>query len=408
MELKEATDRLFELLNVKYSKDVGAALIEHMENDSDFIERYRSVFGYEQDYMQMFYEYYCSERKEKKQDYTPPCLAKLLAELAPENTKTVYDICAGSGSLTLAIHERFPDAFFVLHELDSTVMPFLLFQLRLHDINAVVIQGDVFSDKPENIYRVKDKIEPLCDYIIGEYDYCVSNPPFNLKKKQHSIKYSELTYKDMNMNDAFLAYAKQHGRKASVILFRYENTKLTDALLNDKVIERVIMNPEKMFTNTPTGTSVIVMGKKGSSEDITLQDARDYYTKTIRDQNGQYGGNSHTGRTYHKEFYIYNDEQIENIAHKWRGPDTYEFWETDWIGTTPSDILTNKKPFPCLVYGVSDDVTRNRQEQEDKKRQLERERLQKQWDFVMSHPAWKIMKAIHELDIVKENNNDER
>ena len=52
------------------------------------------------DWMQMIFQYYQADRKEKKQDYTPKSLAQLMAKLSGD-TEVVQDLCAGSGALTI-------------------------------------------------------------------------------------------------------------------------------------------------------------------------------------------------------------------------------------------------------------------------------------------------------------------
>ena len=52
--------------------------------------------------MQKIFQYYLADRKVKMQDYTPVSLAKFVGKLVrTENEHTVYDLCAGSGALTI-------------------------------------------------------------------------------------------------------------------------------------------------------------------------------------------------------------------------------------------------------------------------------------------------------------------
>ena len=54
------------------------------------------------DYMQMIFQYYFADRKEKMQDYTPKSLAVAVAELSKtKDEKICLDLCAGSGALTI-------------------------------------------------------------------------------------------------------------------------------------------------------------------------------------------------------------------------------------------------------------------------------------------------------------------
>ena len=83
MELKELTDRTFELFGVDDPDDLGSALLKNISSTDklkafcDLVDGDLSV-----DWMQMIYQYYLADRKEKK------------AGLHPEITCQIYgDAC---------------------------------------------------------------------------------------------------------------------------------------------------------------------------------------------------------------------------------------------------------------------------------------------------------------------------
>lgn len=80
------------------------------------------------DYMQMIFQYYLADRKDKKQDYTPKSIAEFMGALIGSSDKVV-DMCAGSGALTIQKWILNPNQQFDLYELDERVIPFLLFNL---------------------------------------------------------------------------------------------------------------------------------------------------------------------------------------------------------------------------------------------------------------------------------------
>ena len=59
----------------------------------------------------------------------------------------VIDMCAGSGALTIQRWAQNPDQKFRLYELDANVMPFLLFNLAVRNIDASVCRSDALQDE---------------------------------------------------------------------------------------------------------------------------------------------------------------------------------------------------------------------------------------------------------------------
>lgn len=89
------------------------------------------------DWLQMVYQYYLADRKEKKQDYTPKSIAKLM-EMLVGATESCIDLCAGSGALAIQKWIENPNQEFVLYEADTNVIPYLLFNLSVRNISATV------------------------------------------------------------------------------------------------------------------------------------------------------------------------------------------------------------------------------------------------------------------------------
>lgn len=83
MELKGLTDKVRNLLEIDDMSQMSEKLMETVTNDDhriyngflDLVENDLTV-----DWLQMIFQYHQADRKEKKQDYTPPELAKFLAK----------------------------------------------------------------------------------------------------------------------------------------------------------------------------------------------------------------------------------------------------------------------------------------------------------------------------------------
>lgn len=157
MELKELSTRALELFAVPSVDDLGAALMACVtENDTDKLQAFSDMIGGDlsKDWLQMIYQYYCADRKDKKQDYTPKCLAQFLSRLIGESAETV-DMCAGSGALTIQRWAENPDTVFTLYEIDENVIPYLLFNMALRNIHATVHQADILQQETANTWEVR-------------------------------------------------------------------------------------------------------------------------------------------------------------------------------------------------------------------------------------------------------------
>lgn len=153
----QAPDRLLEIL---YNKEEREKLFV------DFLHLFRFDVTYD-----WFHEYFQDEhadRKTQKQDFTPNSIGNLLSALTgPQIGGTIYDPCAGTGGLTVQKWDydrkqhspfEFKPHWYLYHceELSSRAIPFLLFNLLIRGMNAVVIHCDVISRKAEGAFFVQN------------------------------------------------------------------------------------------------------------------------------------------------------------------------------------------------------------------------------------------------------------
>lgn len=145
MELKELTEKTFELFGVEQADQLGRALLKACSN-TDKLEAFCDLIDGDltQDWIQKIYQYYLADRKEKKQDYTPQSLARLMGALTGDADRIV-DMCAGSGALIIQKWTQNPNIEVTALEIDENVIPFLLFNMALRNINCRVIQGDALT-----------------------------------------------------------------------------------------------------------------------------------------------------------------------------------------------------------------------------------------------------------------------
>lgn len=155
MELKELTDRTIELFGVNDPSQLGNALLEASEDESKLSKFAEMVDGdLTQDWLQKIYQYYLADRKDKKQDYTPASLAYFMGMLAGDSGEVV-DMCAGSGALIIQKWVRDPEAKFTAIEIDGNVIPFLIFNMVLRNIECRICQMDALvDDKPVKAWSI--------------------------------------------------------------------------------------------------------------------------------------------------------------------------------------------------------------------------------------------------------------
>ena len=329
-ELKSICDDLMIFFNIDNIEELGDKLYNVLfsKNKNEMLKQYLEIVeDIETDWIQKIFQYYKADReKGLSQDYTPPSLGKCVSKiLYNEDSKTVLDVCAGSGSLTLQLHKLNEDLNFVCLELDDNVIPFLLFNLCLNNVEAVVCKYDVINNKLYKAYKLTktasySNIEVLEKFELEKYDIVISNPPYNLKIN-NPIKndfYKLAAQKDGNA--FFTIFCVNHCKGTAGLILpagcaghqNKEALALRRTLVENGIVSTVVMNPEKMFESTPTTTlSLILDVKKKEKETPILINA--HHSEYIRYQNGQFGGGSHTKRTYKKKFNCYSDENINEI-----------------------------------------------------------------------------------------------
>ena len=345
MELKNICDKLIEFFEIKDISELGSALFNKMmfnSNPEKFFDEYMEIVkNLETDWIQKIFQYYKSNRDDLKQDYTPKCLSNLLARLSYyEDAKTVLDVCCGSGSLMIELHKQNPNLEFYGIELDENVIPFLLFNLSLHNINATIYVGDVIEGVYYQSYRlisgnkyshiIKETVlkclgsYPLEDVIFQRhYDIVVSNPPYHLKLSgikrvgdkpvRKSSEYFFLLYYLHCIN-------RVHGR-CSVILpagfltsSNKEDLFIRKFLIEKNLLNSVIINPPNMFESTAVSTCILdIRADNCINMNTMLVDSTENKDIWIREQRGQFGGKAHTNRVYKKSFNTYNEDNIEKI-----------------------------------------------------------------------------------------------
>lgn len=170
---------LFRIFNVNDMRLLPEAIMPVVTSNSPERDRiYRELlelneYDVSRDWFQSIYEGEFSERKEKKQDFTPNSLGILSSTLTGVKDGATYEPTAGNGSMLIAdwwrkAQEHIPFDFFPSKnpiecwELSGRSIPILLLNLSIRGIVGVVHHGDVLEQKDKATYQ-----------LINEKDDCL-------------------------------------------------------------------------------------------------------------------------------------------------------------------------------------------------------------------------------------------
>lgn len=308
MELKELTEKFKEIFGEL--EDFNLDLLTD-SNCSKYLELIKNDL--ETDYLQKIWQFFMADRENKKQDFTPKSLGKLLSGLTEsENEVWVYDMCSGSGALTIQKWCTNKNLKFVCEELDEDLIPFLIFNLKIRNIEGYVINGNVLTGERKTVYKLTkgekfSEIEISMFFEYPAFSSGISNPPFNLRGEYNG----EVLLKNMN----FVFILKMLERVKEKVAFILPNGVMGSSeekearkyLRSKNKIKAVISNPESMFESTAIPTTVLFFE---DSEEISFLNCKNFFTEEERKQKGE----DHTkNRVYTKVLKTYSDEQIKTI-----------------------------------------------------------------------------------------------
>ena len=186
MELKELYKNILSVFEAEGVEEFSEKLFNClMSGKTNSFEKYLPLCpDFETDYLQKIWQFYEADRIEKKQDYSPACLGELLSALIGDKEGVFYDCCAGSGALTIQRWLNNKNCKFICEELDERVIPFLLFNLAVRNIEGYVINGNALEQKRYKIFALQkgekySTIKEINDLEIFA-DFGISNPPYNI------------------------------------------------------------------------------------------------------------------------------------------------------------------------------------------------------------------------------------
>ena len=152
-----------EILNISDSYKAPSKMMKIIRDD-EVAKPYYFDLSYE--WFTNYFEDEHADRKNNKQDFTPTSISKLMAEMFQKEPEKgiIYEPAAGTGSTIIShwYNERMKCAvwnynpleyLYVCEELSDKTVPFLLFNLLIRGMNAVVIHGNTLTREAKAIYH---------------------------------------------------------------------------------------------------------------------------------------------------------------------------------------------------------------------------------------------------------------
>lgn len=150
----------------------------------------------------------------------------------------------------------------------------------------------------------------------------ITNPPYNMRWNPPALagfmpKYSGYTIPpEQNANYAFILSGLELTENKAVFLLPNgvlssgikAEQEIRQQLIQQNLLLAVITLPSNMFESTNIPTCLLIFDKHKDTRKIAIMDLKEHCKEEVRDQRGQFGGNSHTGRTYHKAVNVIPDD----------------------------------------------------------------------------------------------------
>lgn len=314
MELKDKFKQLLDMFDFREGEHFTETIrrVLNSPGRNTYFDKYVDVFDdLGRDELRSCWQFWFADREEKKQDFTPEPLANLCAHiLTMFQGKMLYDCCAGSGALTIAVWNVRKDIQVQCEELDEKVLPLLLFNLAIRNIEGVVINGNALTGesfqsfeltKGEKYSTIRQDMFPA---QIKKADLAISNPPYNLRAGGKLLNF-DFIQKCMSLSDRAVVLLPS-GTETSK-----EEIHRRSELCTHHYLQAVIDLPERMFESTGIPVTLYVLDKR-EKDKAYLVDATKLGEEYIREQRGE-GSKSHTERVYKKKMVRFNEQQIAAI-----------------------------------------------------------------------------------------------
>ena len=322
------------------------------------------------------------DRNRLKQDFTPDCLCRLVADLMKKGS--CLDMCSGTGALSKEA-ARTHNIEIEEQEYSERTIPFAILDACVNGLTGWISRSDCLRDETYQAYRLtkhQDISLPIIeetDREVGQYNNVIMNPPYSMKFPDaewypivgFTIPKSKADYGFLLRG---LQHLKENGRQIAIlphgVLFRGAGEgKIREWLIKQHLINAVIGLPNKLFLNTSIPVCILVIERH--SPNILFIDASQEYIKgsSQNDISGRqlgkivdcFSARTDIERYSHKASY----EEIEENDYNLNIPryvDTFEEQELPDIGTMLDNldqIETEERNTRSELYGILGELTGN-------------------------------------------------
>lgn len=160
-----------QLLGITESYQAPQKMLDIMLEDKERPKLFDAFLEHEtkMDY-EWFHNYFedeHSDRKKKKQDFTPMSVSKLLTRMVATDSNLYYEPAAGTGGIMIQAWQEHrlktgpakydPRAFwYQVEEMSERALPFLIFNMAIRGMNGIAMQGDSLTRKFKNVYFIRN------------------------------------------------------------------------------------------------------------------------------------------------------------------------------------------------------------------------------------------------------------
>jgi len=289
-------DYMMNALSVRELHEIPGVLMEVLLDHNKLERLIANMSGcYSYSGLLQEFEEKAADRKSYMQDYTPQSVMDIVAGISTNGY--VRDVCAGIGGLSLAKYKNNPDVVLQLEEYSKNAICFLLFNLVMNGVPAVVIERNVLTQ--ENIAKYRVEVSNKSPQIIKEVcidegtysaDTIISNPPYSLSwvpvndERFNGYKLAPKSKADYAFildgiyslkNNGTAVFILPHG-----VLFRGQaEGDIRQNLIKNNLLDAVIGLPSNLFTNTGIPVCILVFKKNRVNNDILFIDAQNDFVK---------------------------------------------------------------------------------------------------------------------------------
>lgn len=289
------SEKINEILKINESYEMPEAMMNMLlSQDKDkILSQIANNYDFSKDDFRDYFQTEHGDREKYKQDYTPDCICTLLSKLI-QNKQTFTDVCSGTGALSISMINSETKEI-SCEELSGRAIPVLICNLALRNVNAIVKQKNIITDKVDNIF-VLSHGEKFSNITKSDKEpeeksnLFISNPPYSLGWEQK--RDSRFTGYDLPPSskadyvfvidvinrlacngEAF--FILPHG-----ILFRGQKEgKIRQTIVENNLLDAIIGLPDNMFLNTNIPVCIFCLKKNKNTKDVFFINAAQDFEK---------------------------------------------------------------------------------------------------------------------------------